>query len=1005
MRAEEKTPESLEARLAEFQRRRAADGTLSLEAWLAEEPAELREALRRAWDDLESFDRRPKSFFLSQHRNRARSTSRQPLVEQALPARQGKTRFFRRHRDAEQDTGDASPGGPEPGRILGDFRLVRFLAKGGMGQVWEAEQLSLGGRRVALKLVLPGRYDARSMELFGREARAGGRLQHPGIVSVYGHGTSEGLAWIAMELVEGSCTLKDFLEGVAREPEVPPGYDRAVACLVAEIADAMHVAHREGVIHRDLKPQNVLITQEERPKVSDFGLARLTDETALSVTGEFAGTYFYMSPEQVAAKRARIDHRTDVFSLGVVLYELLTLQRPFQGDTTHQVAAQILMKDPPDPRTYRSKVPRDLAVIAGKALEKDRDKRFPTMAELAADLRRYLADEPILARPPRPLERLVKWTRRNPAKSVASGIAAVAFAVVTVLSVALYEKSEESNQRRVAAEQSAERERLAADAAKASERRAVAGEDLAEARRLEAQTAAERERLAAEEAKASELRAVAGEELAEARRLEAEAAAERERLRADEVLQLSAVQVLRDLEQEARRLWPAHPVTIDAYRMWIEKAESLVVALPRYEQKLSELRAKAKPWTEDEPEAARLEAEVSRRLDWIFEDSQDRWWHNQLVKLVDDLKALADVKTGLLSYGISPEHGWGMRKRLDFALTIAERSIEGEEPRRRWSEAIESIANPGECPAYNGLQISPQIGLLPIGRDPASGLWEFAHLQTGQPPQRDTSGKLVLMEESSLVLVLLPEGSCPIKRNVDELESFFVDEFALRDKRYAASHLGAFFLSKYEMTQAQWQRTVVRNPSMLIKGSFPFGLLGIRSSSNLPSSPQFPVDSVTWHDCISVAFQLGVRLPTNFEWEYGARAETTTDWWRSDTKFHLGDAGNILDRQAASWARTMEVEHYIDDGSAFLAKIGSYLPNAFGLHDVIGNVAEYCFEDRVDAVSERTKCAHGARAMVLTRGGSFMFDAKDARSSFKYPVFCDTEFAAFGLRLARSLDP
>src|SRR5262245_45056215 len=153
----------------------------------------------------------------------------------------------------------------------------------------------------------------------------------------------------------------------------------------------------------------------------------------MSQTGDFAGTYFYMSPEQVTARRMGIDHRTDVFSLGVVLHELLALRRPFEGDTSHQVAAQIVTKDPPDLRTIRSRVPRDLAVIAGKALEKDRDKRFASMAELAADLRRHLANEPIHARPPTPLERLVKWTKRNPAKSVAAAIASVTFTVIALL--------------------------------------------------------------------------------------------------------------------------------------------------------------------------------------------------------------------------------------------------------------------------------------------------------------------------------------------------------------------------------------------------------------------------------------------------------------------------------------------------------------------------------------------------------------------------------------------
>src|SRR5262245_63580236 len=225
----------------------------------------------------------------------------------------GTLSFFRRRAERPQP----APG-LASGKVVGEFRLVALVGQGGMGQVWEADQTSLG-RRVAMKFVRPERVTAHQLELFAREARAGGRLSHTGIVAIHGHGESDGLAWIAMELVSGAWTLKDFLDEVGKLPEVPEGYDRHVARLVAEIAEAMQAAHEAGVIHRDLKPQNVLITSDDQPKVTDFGLARITDETALSVTGDFAGTYLYMSPEQAMAKRMGLDHRTDVFSLGVVL--------------------------------------------------------------------------------------------------------------------------------------------------------------------------------------------------------------------------------------------------------------------------------------------------------------------------------------------------------------------------------------------------------------------------------------------------------------------------------------------------------------------------------------------------------------------------------------------------------------------------------------------------------------------------------------------------------------
>src|SRR5262245_29053071 len=846
--------------------------------------------------------------------------------------------FFRRRGEGEFP--EPAPG-LAAGKVVGDFRLVSLIGQGGMGQVWEAEQLSLK-RPVAVKFVRPDRNTSHQLELFAREARAGGRLSHAGIVAVYGHGQSEGLSWIAMELVSGAWTLKDFLDEATRAPEVPDGYDRHVARFVAEVADAMQAAHVAAVIHRDLKPQNVLITPDEHPKVTDFGLARITDESAMSQTGDFAGTYFYMSPEQVTARRMGIDHRTDVFSLGVVLYELLALRRPFEGDTSHQVAAQIVTKDPPDIRTIRSRVPRDLAVIAGKALEKDRDKRFQTMADLSADLRRHLADEPIHARPPTRLERVVKWAKRNPGKSSAAAIVAVTFTIIALLLAAnvranrqLSAKTIESAGRRAAAES-------AAELARSNERSATAAKGRA------------------------------GREAQAATR------------KADEVLRLSALQKLDDLVAEADRLWPAVPENLSKYETWLEKARELMAELPDHERKLAELRSKSVPWTEEEqskhraehpklaelesargqlayqrklratiesgepardptpqgigldpaslpttadeannlawplvdpnrkdwggeakglvlarravelaaslspdkragirdslawalyangrfdeavaeeeqsladaavdkkkefegylaklkksieeeidpekePERtkhvaeleqriAEIEAEVSTRPEWEFADAQDKWWHNQLEKLVRGLKAFSDEKAGLYSDGTSPEHGWGIPKRVEFARTIAERSLGGSEAAAKWREAVASVSDAKECPPYGGLRITPQLGLLPVGRDPASGLWEFAHLQTGEPAQRGADGKLILKEETGLVFVLLPGGTFtmgaqrtdPTGPNYDP--EAITDEAPLRDVS-----LSPFFLSKFEMTQGQWLRFVGRNPSL-----------------------------------------------------------------------------------------------------------------------------------------------------------------------------------------------
>ncbi|MFT5287479.1 MAG: WD40 repeat protein, partial [Planctomycetota bacterium] len=232
--------------------------------------------------------------------------------------------------------------------------------------------------------------------------------------------------------------------------EAPPGYYKRVADFIAQLADGLQAAHDAGVIHRDVKPSNILITVDDTPKLTDFGLARVKDDSFLSQDGDFAGTYYYMSPEQVTAKRMGLDARTDIFSLGIVFYEMLTLRRPFEGDTSQQIAAEIITHDPPLSSVVRSQCPRELATIANKALEKDPKSRYQSMAEFAADLRRHLENKPILAQPPSLLQKAAKWVKRNPAVSVGVSITAVAMVLVLwLLNEAYFAKADAqaSNQR------------------------------------------------------------------------------------------------------------------------------------------------------------------------------------------------------------------------------------------------------------------------------------------------------------------------------------------------------------------------------------------------------------------------------------------------------------------------------------------------------------------------------------------------------------------------------
>ncbi|MHC4943722.1 MAG: serine/threonine-protein kinase [Planctomycetota bacterium] len=244
--------------------------------------------------------------------------------------------------------------------VLGDFRILGEIGRGGMGVVFEAEQISMR-RKVALK-ILPAHlsFSPQAILKFRREAEAGGRQSHSGLVSIFAVGEHEGVHFIAQELVEGGVTVADKLEKACAIDELPRGYFRDCALLIAEVAEALAQAHAAGVIHRDIKPSNILLTREAQPKVTDFGLAKVEDALALSRSGDFAGTPYYMSPEQVASRRTGIDHRTDIYSLGVTLYEMLTLVRPFEADTTQEVLKKVLLDEPRDPHKRSPHVPRDL---------------------------------------------------------------------------------------------------------------------------------------------------------------------------------------------------------------------------------------------------------------------------------------------------------------------------------------------------------------------------------------------------------------------------------------------------------------------------------------------------------------------------------------------------------------------------------------------------------------------------------------------------------------------
>jgi formylglycine-generating enzyme required for sulfatase activity len=348
-------------------------------------------------------------------------------------------------------------------------------------------------------------------------------------------------------------------------------------------------------------------------------------------------------------------------------------------------------------------------------------------------------------------------------------------------------------------------------------------------------------------------------------------------------------------------------------------------------------------------------------------------------------------------------------RRAELARTIAEQSTSGGEASARWSEAMASIASMAECPAYGGLRITPQLGLLPIGRDPESNLWEFAHLQTGEPAERGADGKLALEEETGLVFVLLPGGTFTMGAQRSDPAGPNYDPRANSDE--GPPHqvtLSPFFLSKYEMTQGQWLRFVGRNPSQY--GPHLYSTAWNRSGRK--ADLVHPVERVSWDDCTAVLGRLGLELPSEAQWEYGARAGTTSVWWTGNEKQGLADAGNVSDSHAKAHGGEAWGNHELDldDGNTAHARVGTYRPNAFGLHEVIGNLWEWCRDGyqqdfyRQGPQTDPVSPPEGSSNRV-NRGGGCTFAASYARSADRYYFSPSDADDSLGARPARRITP
>ncbi|MBI1382383.1 MAG: SUMF1/EgtB/PvdO family nonheme iron enzyme [Planctomycetaceae bacterium] len=794
-------------------------------------------------------------------------------------------------------------------RRLGPYRLLEVAGHGGMGLVYRAERADGNfEQRVAVKMLRPGPTTANLLGRFHAERRVLARLEHPGIARIFDAGEDEfGAPWLAMEFVDGE-PIDRWCDG--RRLDLG-----ARVQLFLEVLAAVEHAHEQLVVHRDLKPDNILVDANGRPRLLDFGIAKVLEEDPdaqlRTQWDERALTPAYASPEQILGQLVGV--RSDVYSLGVVLFELLCGCRPYSADSDSRFALESAIATaqirPPSSALRRSadaksqaaardatvdglarRLSGDLDRIAMMALEREPSRRYTSAADLAADLRAWVEGRPVRARGNGAGYRLSKLVRRRPLES----------ALVGALTLG-----------------------------------AVAGASLFVRQSL---------------VMADQLDVI--ERLADAQRLE-------------------------ELNAEGDGLVPVGPLRVDAMESWLARAMALVERRDLHAATQTQLLSERGP-------------PGSKEHTWRS------WQAARLGELVKGIDALAaPTAHGLTVHAVAA--------RLERARSLARRSI--VEAADDWAEARRRVA---AAPHYGGLQLEPVVGLLPLGVDPDGGLEAFYALDTGNAPERDADGRFRVDETTGLVLLLLPGGSFAMGAQPDDPASPGFDPLAEADEQPVHEvELAPFLLSKYEVTQGQWLRWTGGNPSDYVPGDI-VGGAGF--------SLVHPVEQVSWVEARRALREFHLDLPTEAQWEYGARAGTTWPWSSGPTETSLDGAANLADRHAANHggATAWTYSEWLDDGHTVHAPVGSFAPNPFGLLDMHGNVWEWV-RDGQSSYSQPAAPVDGLRAelgdpeletaRVLARGGGFFNPPQALRSSERYLMRPIQATRSLGLRPARALVP
>ncbi|MBK8099970.1 MAG: SUMF1/EgtB/PvdO family nonheme iron enzyme [Planctomycetes bacterium] len=800
-----------------------------------------------------------------------------------------------------------------PGTTIGPYRVIDEIERGGMGVVYRAETAGSPPIRVALKVMRPGLLDDHAQQRFEFEAMALAAMDHEAIAKVHGAGRSAaGDPYLAMELVHG-VPLTQFCD--AHELPIAGRLQ-----LFQRICAGVEHAHRRGVIHRDLKPGNVLVADRDGapiPKIIDFGIARAIDRApspgaAVTEPGVVQGTREYMSPEQAAGRTAAIDTRTDVYALGVMLHELLTGELPFPSERLRHLGwaefERVLHEEPP-PRpsatllrrqageraaargmsvaALTGELRRDLDWVVLKATAKEPELRYPSPTALADDIARYLDGRPVLAGPPSVGYRIRKFVRRHRWATIAVG--ALGASLLATVSATV------------------------------------------EAAAAERTSTAIREQLTTIESA----------------------------LGVDEMLRAVTVEAI-----------PETPAQGAMLRRWLEAAQ---VAKERLPVLLRDLRSRGR-----------------------FADSLPNTW----VSLASD--RLESALDGPLGEGSGSQMA-RVRRGLEWAETVTARTCVAYAD--AWHECTTRVA---ADPRFGGLQLAPQPGLVPLGRDPASGLEEFAFLRSGTVPTREAAThQLALDASSAIVLVLLPGAEFTLGARSSDAGAR-ANELPL-----TAVRLDPFFIGKHEVSQGQWQRLDDgRNPAANPPNLSPNAPAELRIVTL-----QHPIESVTWFEAWHLMKRMGLGLPTEAQWEYAARGGTETAWWTGEdfASVHGGagrlPAGNIADQRLWEFPPSNKDTPFakdFDDGFVPHAPIGSFRPNPFGLHDVIGNVREWVLDEPApygDGIESGTGQLRGRRPDLRgSRGGAWTQGPAFSRVAHRETVVATFKLGSTGVRATRAID-